>query len=46
MKVRFWISADDEVIELDDDMTEEDIEMEYDNWFTGCISSGWYIEED
>lgn len=46
MKIKFWIDADDEVIELDDDVTEEDIEMEFESWFNGCVSCGWYIEED
>lgn len=46
MKIRFWIDADDEVIELDEDVTEDEIEMEYDNWFNGHVASGWCIEED
>jgi len=46
MKIRFWIDADYEVIEFDDDVTEEEIETEFDNWFDGCVASGWSIEED
>lgn len=46
MKVNFWVDAEDEVIELDDDATEEDILEEFDNWLNGSISFGWCIEED
>ena len=46
MKIKFWIDADEEVIELDDDATEEEIQDEFEMWFSGCISSGWYVTED
>ena len=46
MKIKCWIDADEKVIELDDNATEEEIEMEFDNWFNGCVSTGWYVMED
>lgn len=46
MKIKFWIDADEEVIELDDNVTEEDIKMEFEMWFDGCVSCGWYVTED
>ena len=46
MKVCFWIDKDEEKVELDDDMTEEEIQSEFDMWLAGVIHCGWYIEED
>lgn len=46
MKVNFWVDGEDEIITLDDDMTEEDIEEEFQMWFNGCVSCGWGIVEE
>ncbi len=46
MKVCFWIDADDDIIELDDDLTREEIEEEFQMWVDGSLSCGWWIEED
>lgn len=46
MKVNFWVDGEDEIITLDDDMTEEDIEEEFQMWFNGCVSCGWTIVKE
>ena len=46
MKLHFWIDADDDIIELDDDLTKEEIEEEFQMWVDGSLSCGWWIEED
>ena len=46
MKVNFWVNGEDEIITLDDDMTEEDIEEEFQMWFNGSVSCGWAIVEE
>lgn len=46
MKVNFWVDGEDEVITLDDDMTEEDIKEEFQAWFNGSVSCGWTIVEE
>lgn len=46
MKVNFWINGEDEILTLDDDITEEDIEEEFQAWFNGSVSCGWIIVEE
>ena len=46
MKVYFWIDADNETIELDDDATENDIDDEFQSWVDGSLACGWTIEEE
>ena len=46
MKIMFWINADEEVIEMPDDATEEEIREEFNLWFDGCVSASWDKVDD
>ena len=46
MKIIFWVDSDNETIELDDNMTEEEIQEEFDLWLNGTIHCGWSIEKE
>lgn len=52
-KVRFWLEtgfncADtNEVVEYEDDVTEEEIQEDLETWVSSMISSGYgYVEDD
>ena len=45
MKVRFYIEEAEEVVDIDDDATDEEIQEYYDMWFNGNAEGSWNVEE-
>lgn len=47
MKIKFIINADEDIVELDDNATEEEIVNELMDWVKRCVRYNWeIIEED
>lgn len=50
-KVKFWASNGyypdrEEIVEYDDDVTDEEIDNDYESWYGNVIESGWHFVED
>ena len=45
MEIIFWVSADKEIVEFDNNATEEEIQEEFALWLDGAIQYGWYKKE-
>ena len=44
--IKFYVDAMEEVVEFDDDATEEEIYEQFEMWLDGSMSSGWYEEDE
>lgn len=43
-RIKFYVEAYSEVVEVEDDATEEEIMDDFENWMDGAVESGWYEE--
>ena len=43
-RIKFYVEAYSEVVEVEDDATEEEIQDEFESWLDGSVQYGWYEE--
>lgn len=43
-KIKFYVEAYSEEVEVEDDTTEEEIQDAFENWLDGSVNCGWYEE--